>query len=80
MKVGGFAASMDKTFTTALAGEGKQANRPNGRRKFTPSAACGGVSPGRGDLLYAFLIANLSCSFYSMAKTSPSGVAKELDL
>ena len=34
---------------------GKQANRPYGRRKCTPFAACGGVSPGGGDLLYGFL-------------------------
>ena len=30
VKVGGCAASFYKTFTTALAGEGKQANRPVG--------------------------------------------------
>ena len=34
---------------------GKQANRHYGRRKCTPSAACGGASPGGGDLLYVFL-------------------------
>ena len=36
------------------AGEGKQANRPVGV-EMPPSAACGGVSPGGGDLLYAYL-------------------------
>ena len=51
---------------------------PFGRGKCTPSAY--GTSPGGGGLLYASLSANLSCSIYSAARTSPSGVAKELDL
>ena len=34
--VGGSAASLYKTFIIALAGEGKQANRAYGARKYTP--------------------------------------------
>ena len=45
--------------------------------KCTPSAY--GTSPGGGGLLYAYPCANLSRSLYSAARTSPSGVAKELD-
>ena len=45
MVVGGCAASMDKTFTTVLKVERKTSQPPYGRRKCTPSAACGGVSP-----------------------------------
>ena len=71
--VGGCAASLYKTFIIALAGEGKPYNRAYGAGKCTPSAACGGVSPRGGDLLYAFPCANFSCSIYSVAKTSPSG-------
>ena len=33
----------------------------------------------RGRFALCFLSVNLSCSIYSVAKTSPSGVAKELD-
>ncbi len=58
-------------------GEGKPYNRAFGARKYTPSAY--GTSPGGGGLLYAFPCANLSRSLHSGAKTSPSGVAKELD-
>ena len=64
---------------TALQAE-KPYNHAFGARKCTPSAACGGVSPGGGDFLSASLSANLSRSVYSGARTSPSGVAKELDL
>ena len=92
MKVGGFAASMDKTFTTALRALEMhpfcrlQRRLSTGKRLTRFSVACGSLRivfachPGGGDLLYAFLSANLSCSFYGIAKTSPSGVAKELDL
>ena len=43
VKVGGFAAIMNKTFATALTGEGKPYNRAYGARKCTPSAY--GTSP-----------------------------------
>ena len=56
----------------------KPYNRAFGARKCTPSAY--GTSPSGGGLLYAFPCANLSCSVYSGARTSPAGVAKELDL
>jgi len=46
VKVGGFAAIMNKTFATALTGEGKPYNRAYGARKCTPSAY--GTSPGGG--------------------------------
>ena len=45
MKVGGFAAIMNKTFATALTGEGKQANHAFGVMEITPIPACGGTSP-----------------------------------
>ena len=35
--------------------------------------------PRRGRFALCFLSVNLSCSIYSVAKTFPSGVAKELD-
>ena len=41
--------------------------------KCTPIPAFGGTSPGGGSLLSAYLSANLSCSFHSAAKISPSG-------
>ena len=50
-----------------------------GKRLTRFSLACGSLRivfachPGGGDLLYAFLSANLSCSIYSAARTSPSG-------
>ena len=44
--VGGFAASLYKTFIIALAGEGKPYNRAYGAGKCTPSAY--GTSPGGG--------------------------------
>ena len=43
------------------------------QQKCTPIPAYGGTSPGGGSLLSAFLSANLCRSFYSAAKTSPSG-------
>jgi hypothetical protein len=64
---------LDKTFITALTGEGKTSQPPFGRGKCTPSAAFGGTSPGGGGLLSAYPCANLSCSLYSGEKTSPSG-------
>ena len=44
--VGGYAASLYKTFIIALAGEGKPYNRAYGARKCTSSAY--GTSPGGG--------------------------------
>ena len=43
------------------------------QQKCTPILAYGGTFPGGGSLLSAFLSANLCHSFYSGAKTSPSG-------
>ena len=64
------AAAERKPYNRASPG-GKQANRPVGRLKCTPSAY--GTSPGGGGLLYASLSANLSRSFYSNGVSPPSG-------
>ena len=45
MKVGGCAASFYKTFTTVLAGEGKQANRPVGGENHTIAPLARGNAP-----------------------------------
>ena len=45
VKVGGCAASFYKTFTTALAGEGKQANRPVGGENHTIAPLARGNAP-----------------------------------
>ena len=66
---------MDKTFKTALRVRENHTTAPLARRKCTPSAY--GTSPGGGGLLYLSLSANLICSIYSIAKTSPSGVHSE---
>ncbi len=53
----------------------KQANRPAGVGN-TPLFPLCGTSPGGGSLLASVFSANLSCSFYSIARTSPSGGGK----
>jgi hypothetical protein len=52
--VGGYAANINKTFTTGLCPWG---NMQTALRawKCTPSAACGGISPGGGDSSGAML-------------------------
>ena len=49
-----YAACRRQNHTTGLR-PWKTGKPPCGRWKCTPSAACGGVSPGGGDLLYGFL-------------------------
>ena len=63
----------DKTFTTALTGERKQANRPSGDGNAPLSPPAAVLPPKGGSLLSAFFSANLSSSLYSAARTSPSG-------
>ena len=75
--VGGFAASLYKTFIIALAGEGKPYNRAYGARKCTPIPLRGLPPEGEVCLCPAFEL--ISISKHSAANTSPSGVAKELD-
>ena len=50
----------------------KPDNRPAGVGN-TPLFPLCGTSPGGGSLLSSIFSANLSCSFYSIARTSPSG-------
>ena len=47
--VGGFAASLAKTFTTGLRPVENRQTALAGEEKCTPSAAFGGISPGGGN-------------------------------
>ena len=76
--VGGFAASLYKTFIIALAGEGKPYNRAYGARKCPPLFPYGDF-PRRGKFALCPAFELISISKHSAANTSPSGVAKELD-
>ena len=69
---------MIRPYNRVLGAKGKHANRAGARWKCTPSAY--GTSPGGGGLLSTYRSANLSRSVFSGGKSSPSGVAKELDL
>ena len=69
---------MIKPYNRALGAKGKHANRAFDPWKYTPSAY--GTSPGGGGLLSTYRSANLSRSVFSGGKSSPSEVAKELDL
>ncbi len=72
------AAAERKPYNRASPG-GKQANRPVGRLKCTPSAAYRRRLPRRGRFALHSASGLISISRHSAAKTSPSGVAKELD-
>ena len=72
MKVGGFAAIMNKTFATALTGEGKPYNRAYGAGKCTPFGAAHHF-PRRGKFALCPAFELISSSKHSAANTSPSG-------
>ena len=66
------AAVERKPYNRASPG-GKQANRPDGRWKCTPSAACRRRLPRRGRFALHSAFELISISRHSAAKTSPSG-------
>ena len=70
--VGGCAAIMNKTFATALTGEGKPYNRAYGAGKCTPFGAAHHF-PRRGKFALCPAFELISSSKHSAANTSPSG-------
>ena len=74
-----FMAAAERKPNNRASPGGKQANRPVGRLKCTPSAAYRRCLPRRGRFALHSASGLISISRHSAAKTSPSGVAKELD-
>ena len=68
--MGGFAASLAKTFTTGLRPVENRQTALAGEGKCTPSAACGGVSP-RESMSLDFRVASLPYKSSSFA--TPEG-------